>query len=141
MLSQTAKEAVARGAALLDEKVPGWWKVIDLEKLRMQNCTNCMLGQLFGHETELALGAKMFGLPLIEKLQGLNDESEFSKLDSNYDQGYYRGIKALLGAYNSVFDGTHIGCMVKGNDVFSDLKCEWADIIASRRAQEAQNEQ
>lgn len=39
---------VNRGAALLDEKVPGWWERIDLEQLQLSSCIRCVLGQLFG---------------------------------------------------------------------------------------------
>lgn len=39
---------VARGAALLDEKHPGWDRLIDLETLDMTSGTRCVLGQLYG---------------------------------------------------------------------------------------------
>jgi hypothetical protein len=39
-------ENVQRGAALLDEKVPGWDKLIDLDTLRMSSCTSCIVGQV-----------------------------------------------------------------------------------------------
>jgi hypothetical protein len=38
---------VLRGAAWLDAKNPSWWAEIDLVKLEMSNCTNCVLGQLY----------------------------------------------------------------------------------------------
>jgi len=43
---KTAAEAVANGAQLLDEKVPGWWRKIDLDSIRMDNCQHCICGQL-----------------------------------------------------------------------------------------------
>lgn len=51
--------AVARGAALLDEKFPDWYKRIDLDALAMDNCCRCVLGQLFGLYSE---GAERIGL-------------------------------------------------------------------------------
>jgi hypothetical protein len=50
---------VKNGIRLLDEKVPGWAKRINLAKLDMESCHNCILGQLFGlYETGLyAIGA------------------------------------------------------------------------------------
>lgn len=39
---------VVKGAALLDERVFGWVKKIDLRKLDMCSLTDCLLGQLFG---------------------------------------------------------------------------------------------
>ena len=38
---------VARGAALLDEKIPGWAARIDLARLQMASCHDCVIGQLF----------------------------------------------------------------------------------------------
>jgi hypothetical protein len=40
-------ERVAKGAALLDDKKPGWAERIDLGKLQMHSCYECILGQLF----------------------------------------------------------------------------------------------
>lgn len=40
-------EEVARGAELLDEKIPGWHEVIALDKLDMRRGEHCILGQLF----------------------------------------------------------------------------------------------
>lgn len=44
---QLAAARVARGAALLDEKRPGWAGEIDVGKLDVAECRRCMLGQLF----------------------------------------------------------------------------------------------
>lgn len=40
-------ERVKRGAALLDEKRPGWADEIDLDLLNLRSCTTCVLGQVF----------------------------------------------------------------------------------------------
>lgn len=42
------KEAAARGARLLDDIKPGWYKLIDLGQLDMGNCYRCILGQVYG---------------------------------------------------------------------------------------------
>jgi hypothetical protein len=42
----TIAERVARGAALLDEREPGWWQRIDLGALDMDEPCECVLGQL-----------------------------------------------------------------------------------------------
>jgi len=41
----TVAERVARGAALLDERIPGWWQRINLPELDMR--CNCIIHQLF----------------------------------------------------------------------------------------------
>lgn len=40
---------VAKGAALLDEVMPGWADRIDLDTLAFPSCDHCVLGQLYGH--------------------------------------------------------------------------------------------
>lgn len=45
---QSAAEHVARGAALLDKKVPGWESRIDLSELDLGSECRCVVGQLFG---------------------------------------------------------------------------------------------
>jgi hypothetical protein len=123
-----AEQKVASGVKVLDEKVPGWWKVIDLDTLKMDSCTNCMLGQLFGHDIEKAIGARKFNLPLLAR-----DRVEFSIKD----QGYFRGCEVLKVV------GTDVGCNEITSDSddedieaadFDELKCAWADVIADRRA-------
>lgn len=42
-------DRVTAGANLLDEKWPGWYSVIALDRLAMESCTQCILGQLCGN--------------------------------------------------------------------------------------------
>jgi hypothetical protein len=42
------QENVNNGVALLDEKAPGWREKMNLDKLNMSNCIDCVLGQVFG---------------------------------------------------------------------------------------------
>jgi hypothetical protein len=46
-MTATVAERVARGAALLDGKLPGWDERIDLAVLDLETCTLCVLGQVF----------------------------------------------------------------------------------------------
>jgi len=41
-------EDVMRGVAWLDEQRPGWEDKIDLDRLRLGSCLDCVIGQLFG---------------------------------------------------------------------------------------------
>lgn len=43
-----ARERVDKGAALLDENVPGWISHIDLDRLSIADPNNCIVGQLYG---------------------------------------------------------------------------------------------
>ena len=40
---------VARGAELLDRRKPGWAAKINLDRLAMNSCDDCLLGQLYGN--------------------------------------------------------------------------------------------
>lgn len=48
MSIETAREAAARGAALLDEKDPGWRDRIDRDELDLRLPCGCIIGQDFG---------------------------------------------------------------------------------------------
>lgn len=52
---------VAKGIALLDEKVPGWADKIDLEKLAISSGTHCVTAQVSGKHHYLN-GMYMLGL-------------------------------------------------------------------------------
>ena len=39
---------VENGAALLDIENPGWYKKINLDKLSINSCSDCILGQIYG---------------------------------------------------------------------------------------------
>jgi hypothetical protein len=41
-------ERVERGAALLDERRPGWWDEVDVGRLSIRDCDLCVLAQLWG---------------------------------------------------------------------------------------------
>ena len=47
-----ALERARRGAALLDEKRPGWREDVDLRSLDQASCSRCVLGQVFGRYAE-----------------------------------------------------------------------------------------
>ena len=45
-MTATIAERVAAGAALLDEREPGWWQRINLARLDLEAPCRCILGQL-----------------------------------------------------------------------------------------------
>ena len=48
MTTKTIAACVDNGATLLDEKRPGWFREIAMDRLAMSNCTDCVLGQVYG---------------------------------------------------------------------------------------------
>lgn len=49
MTKDEARERVARGAALLDQKRPGWAHAIDTGTLDLQSSCLCVIGQVYGN--------------------------------------------------------------------------------------------
>src|SRR5690349_12001578 len=43
-----ARQAVWRGAAFLDERLPDWWQRVNPATLRIESAFHCVLGQLYG---------------------------------------------------------------------------------------------
>jgi hypothetical protein len=41
-------DRVNRGIALMDQKYPHWWRVLDLDTLDLRSTKNCVLGQVAG---------------------------------------------------------------------------------------------
>lgn len=46
-MSNSVRERVARGIKLLNRHKRGWWKRIDVDRLRMAEPCNCIPGQLY----------------------------------------------------------------------------------------------
>lgn len=59
---------VAAGTAVLDENDPDWWQEqeLDLDRLDLSNCLDCMLGQRYGTFTR---GRFRLGLGLVHQAQ------------------------------------------------------------------------
>lgn len=114
------KERVERGARLLDEHFPGWWKRINLDTLRMNRCTQCVVGQLtnVGPRVE---DAASHDYPLSSELFVIECDN-LRQLAVEY-----RGKrKDFAGDYG--FD-----CSRDGDYGYDDLDCEWKAQIAQRR--------
>ena len=107
------QEMVNRGAALLDRILPGWHKRLRLDKLMMKDINLCVLGQLFGTDTEMALAREMY-------------PKEF--IDRN-NCGYSAG-KRIIGNMASIEleDYRTLAQVCSG----IDAKCEWANAVAER---------
>jgi hypothetical protein len=54
-------ERVARGIALLDEKVPDWRAKVDPNKLDMRKCDVCIFGQIYG---DVVIGIRALDLDM-----------------------------------------------------------------------------
>ena len=55
----TIDERVTKGAALLDQRIPGWREMIDRDALDIDSCVWCILGQLYGDFPD---GVRLLGI-------------------------------------------------------------------------------
>jgi hypothetical protein len=69
-----AEERVAKGAALMDEKVPGWAEKVDKSRLNISSCADCILGQTF-----------VASFPSLHPQFGYYDATEFLGLHGRMD--------------------------------------------------------
>ena len=90
-MAETITASVMRGAKLLDEKSPGWHRRINLHALDLNDCQECILGQVYG---EYANG--------LETLFA-GDQKYFSRyhfgFSSTYTGGKDRGMRRLTAAW------------------------------------------
>ena len=93
----TITERVERGAALLDEKMPGWWQRVDLGRLDIESGCNCVIGQL-GSYPETSEG---FGL-----LSSLDDFTH------GFDGGEPDDYRALTKAWRDLILARYVAASV-----------------------------
>ncbi|GAA4626729.1 hypothetical protein GCM10023196_036150 [Actinoallomurus vinaceus] len=101
-------ERVAKGAALLDEKLPGWHDRIDLDQLRLSSPCNCILGQTWDGEVEHG------------------DDPFFLHANRLFGRESGVHVEAAHG-FNSVHSGR------AAREEFGELTAEWRRIILARR--------
>ncbi len=87
----TIAERVARGAALLDEKMPGWAEHIDLDVLSLASSCRCVLGQLHPN-LEAPDDAYLDGLSHLGV--STTDDSGYGFDTSDEDDGVYERLTA-----------------------------------------------
>jgi hypothetical protein len=118
MTMETMTERVVRGAALLDERMPGWEAKIDLDRLDLNSAWDCVLGQLYGQDDR-----------------------------NGYDRGKLMLDMSLPIAADHGFSQFGPGCprtralgdqdrdeLLAINEAYRELTNTWRDLILSRRA-------
>lgn len=89
-------ERVKRGAALLDEKRPGWWQRIDLGRLDVASDCDCVGGQLPGGYGKVA--DDLFGPGVTFSLE----VSHGFEADGDFEGGDAGEFAALTEAWRSL---------------------------------------
>lgn len=104
-MTDTIETRVARGVALLDEKLPGWDRRIDISELALSNCYRCVLGQLYGNRDI--------------------DEEETTPFHVGADELFGRDVFMEVADYGITTSG--------GFAEFAPLTAEWKRVILARR--------
>lgn len=93
MIERTIQEAVANGAQMLDERVPSWHKLINLDDLSLQSCTACVCGQL-GRQLGWSLFPAMSAYP---NTYGFDiPDGVFDERDLPDDNNWWDGVWAMM---------------------------------------------
>lgn len=116
-----ARARVQRGAGLLDARRPDWFQQVNIGTLTLDDCTECVLGQLYGDEFKAQKNA--YGFPFGLGVKRLGLESDLNN-DMIRDHGF--------GIGDGDGDGERDGSFVRLQDA-------WIDAIADRRLSTAPN--
>jgi len=136
-----ARRAVAKGAALLDERTPGWASKIDLEELYLGDGRRCVLGQLFPKERTVEaprwLCERYNSVANYVRVNKASDVSETElrrrakEYVSHCDANYFLGAKVLglspRAARSHGFDA------IPGHTDYSELDEAWAEQVLERQ--------
>lgn len=106
----TITTRVARGAALLDQKEPGWVDLIDLDGLDVGSECRCILGQTWRDRGDSWNGF----------------DRHLTVLFGNYSDSDIKQARAV----EHGFDAHEVGADVE----FRDLTAEWTRVVLARRA-------
>ena len=85
-INQCIEQRVQRGVKLLDEYDPDWFKQINLEKLDLSNCHECLLGQLF----------KSFGHGVDIFFKEVEDSVEYPMYNGEYRESVEHGFAGYV---------------------------------------------
>jgi len=129
---------VKKAAKLLDETIPGWHWRVDPERLQMDDCSMCMLGQTFGADAELAIGRELYPKEWKEAAQELADQWNIDDYKEALTAGSMEGYEIGLHFFRTLMKKGKIG-KVKFSSLdracYGDVdNCEWISEIADRRA-------
>ena len=108
-MTDSIEARVARGVALLDEKVCDWVQRINLDHLNIEDCTECILGQL-GDESVENTAFEDAAIALIG--------GEAFQYNSNAQALIEHGFSDMRGSGKRTFDA---------------LTAEWRRVILARR--------
>ena len=105
------EKKIAMGMALLDEKLPGWENQVDLQRLALNDCRRCVVGQLCGDDSYTAYQTFWHQLRVWEIGDSLSQAREY---------GF------------ALWEGSLDDNLIPPE--YTTLTAEWRDAITDRRA-------
>ena len=140
MNMEEARIAVQRAAAMMDRIVPGWHHRLNLQKLEMADCTRCALGQLFGSDVETGIAKEMY--PELWEKKAATDGFTAALWGGDRPRDYSEGmLSALLEAQGEEpYRPARMSTVVSPFGSNKELKCLWAEEVATRIANETSKE-
>lgn len=145
------KERVARGAAWLDEKYPGWFLKIDLGTLDLSRCTQCVLGQVYTGVIPAAEQGQVLAQAIAQVTQGWPDADEWADdYRLQVASGEFGGYQILTDFHELPEDGEWHGFVAvsdrqaetneETDAEYAELLELWTQVILSKRLAAYQND-
>lgn len=144
----TTAERVARGAAWLDEKYPGWFNKIDLSILDLADCTQCVLGQVYTGVIPDAERGQLLAQTIASVTAGYPDSEDWAReYREEVESGSMGGFQVLTDFHQLPEEGEWHGFVARFDGRDEDLEKaeyqmlleEWTRMIVRRRTAFYQN--
>jgi hypothetical protein len=135
------EQQIAKGVALLDEKMPGWWKRIDLDHLNMAVCETyfrgdcgCVLAQLDYDDED---GRDRGDYPRLAKALGLDTTFRVRNPAPNHAEhyGFTLPLDQMDAATSAASDDLDEADAMES--LFEPLTAEWKATILRLRSERA----
>lgn len=132
----TIEARVARGAAWLDEKYPGWFNVIDLGTLKLSDCHQCILGQVYTQHVPEQEKDQLIAQVVGKATAGL---SAYDRADWERGMSLWGGYSVLIDSLGLPDGGKDMGFMADYDDPtyytnqYEALLDEWTRVILEAR--------
>lgn len=137
----TIEQRVAKGAAWLDEKYPGWWAKVDIATLAVSSCRKCVLAQVYdrlipegerGQILAQVLG-EMGPMQRRTFAEALEADGPYAAGGFNVLTEYHDGLDIASHVYGFALAPGNWDLPLTAAQEFAALTDEWTRVIISRR--------
>lgn len=137
----TIEQRVAKGAAWLDEKYPGWWAKVDIATLAVSSCRKCVLAQVYDRvipeqERGQVLAQVLNKMRPVERrtfAEALEADTPHAAGGFNVLTEYHDGLNIASHVYGFALGPGNRNLPLTAAQEFAALTDEWTRVIISRR--------